>query len=77
MRGVGLVISRFLEVDINTGLLKGMIIVLFYAVLEGIKGITCTQVAQYCVYFRFYGAGNFYFDSNDSKSNSAIEFWRC
>lgn len=49
MRGVGLVFSRFLQVDINTGVIIGMIIVLFYAVLGGMKGITYTQVAQYCV----------------------------
>ena len=49
MRGVGLVFSRFLEVDINTGVIIGVIIVLFYAVLGGMKGITYTQVAQYCV----------------------------
>ncbi|WP_111307430.1 sodium:solute symporter family protein [Confluentibacter sediminis] len=49
MRGVGIVFSRFLEVDINTGVILGMIIVLFYAVLGGMKGITYTQVAQYCV----------------------------
>ncbi|AUS07349.1 sodium:solute symporter family protein [Pseudotamlana carrageenivorans] len=49
MRGVGLVFSRFLEVDINKGVIIGMIIVLFYAVLGGMKGITYTQVAQYCV----------------------------
>ena len=49
MRGVGLVFSRFLEVDINTGVIIGMLIVLFYAVLGGMKGITYTQVAQYCV----------------------------
>ena len=49
MRGVGLVFSRFLEVDINTGVVIGMIIVLFYAVIGGMKGITYTQVAQYCV----------------------------
>ncbi len=49
MRGVGIVFSRFLEVDINTGVFIGMIIVLFYAVLGGMKGITYTQVAQYCV----------------------------
>lgn len=49
MRGVGLVFSRFLEVEINTGVVIGMIIVLFYAVLGGMKGITYTQVAQYCV----------------------------
>lgn len=49
MRGVGLVFSKFLEVDINTGVIIGMVIVLFYAVLGGMKGITYTQVAQYCV----------------------------
>ncbi len=49
MRGVGIVFSRYLEVDINTGVLIGMAIVFFYAVLGGMKGITYTQVAQYCV----------------------------
>lgn len=49
MRGVGVVFSRFLEVDINLGVLIGMSIVFFYAVLGGMKGITYTQVAQYCV----------------------------
>lgn len=49
MRGVGIVFSRFLEVDITTGVLIGMAIVLFYAVIGGMKGITYTQVAQYCV----------------------------
>jgi cation/acetate symporter len=49
MRGVGVVFSRFLEVDINTGVLIGMGIVFFYAVMGGMKGITYTQVAQYCV----------------------------
>ena len=49
MRGVGVVFSRYLEVDIETGVYIGMAIVLFYAVLGGMKGITYTQVAQYCV----------------------------
>ena len=49
MRGVGVVFSRYLEVDITSGVLIGMTIVLFYAVLGGMKGITYTQVAQYCV----------------------------
>ena len=49
MRGVGIVFSRFLEVDINTGVVVGMVIVFIYAVLGGMKGITYTQVAQYCV----------------------------
>ena len=49
MRGVGIVFSRFLEVDIITGLVIGMGIVFVYAVLGGMKGITYTQVAQYCV----------------------------
>jgi cation/acetate symporter len=49
MRGVGLVFSRFLEVPVNVGVIIGMFIVLFYAVLGGMKGITYTQVAQYCV----------------------------
>lgn len=49
MRGVGIVFSRFLEVEINSGVIIGMIIVFIYAVLGGMKGITYTQVAQYCV----------------------------
>ena len=49
MRGVGIVFSRYLEVDIATGVIIGMAIVFFYAVLGGMKGITYTQVAQYCV----------------------------
>jgi cation/acetate symporter len=49
MRGVGIVFSRFLEVDITIGVVIGMGLVFFYAVLGGMKGITYTQVAQYCV----------------------------
>lgn len=49
MRGVGIVFSRFLEVDISLGVIIGMCIVFFYAVLGGMKGITYTQVAQYVV----------------------------
>src|SRR5690606_15314079 len=49
MRGVGIVFSRFLEVDVSVGLLVGMGVVFVYAVLGGMKGITYTQVAQYCV----------------------------
>jgi cation/acetate symporter len=75
MRGVGVVFSRFLEVDINTGVIIGMIIVLFYAVLGGMKGITYTQVAQYCVLiFAFMVPGYFYLHSNDWKPNSAIRY---
>jgi cation/acetate symporter len=54
MRGVGVVFSRFLEVPINTGVIIGMAIVFFYAVLGGMKGITYTQVAQYCVLITAY-----------------------
>lgn len=49
MRGVGVVFGRFLEVDVELGVVVGMAIVFFYAVLGGMKGITYTQVAQYCV----------------------------
>jgi cation/acetate symporter len=49
MRGVGIVFSRFLQVDINTGVIIGMVIVAFFSVLGGMKGITWTQVAQYTV----------------------------
>ncbi len=49
MKGVGVAFSRFLEVDFSTGIMIGVAIVFFYAVLGGMKGITYTQVAQYCV----------------------------
>jgi len=49
MKGVGLAFSRFLEVPFEWGVIIGVVIVLFYAVLGGMKGITYTQVAQYCV----------------------------
>ena len=49
MRGVGVVFSRFLEIPVNYGVVIGMFIVFFYAVLGGMKGITYTQVAQYCI----------------------------
>src|SRR5574338_1516422 len=49
MRGVGIVFSRFLETSIDQGVVIGMILVFFYATLGGMKGITYTQVAQYCV----------------------------
>ena len=49
MRGVGIVFSRFLEVEVATGVIIGMAVVFMYAVLGGMKGITYTQVAQYCV----------------------------
>ncbi len=49
MRGVGVVFSRFLEVPVSTGVIIGMLVVFFYAVLGGMKGITYTQVAQYCI----------------------------
>ncbi|MGK0445511.1 MAG: cation/acetate symporter [Bermanella sp.] len=49
MKGIGVAFSRFLEVSYDTGLLVGMCIVFFYAVLGGMKGITYTQIAQYCI----------------------------
>jgi cation/acetate symporter len=49
MKGIGVAFSRFLETDYETGLLSGMVIVFFYAVLGGMKGITYTQIAQFCV----------------------------
>ncbi|MEO1385035.1 MAG: sodium:solute symporter family protein, partial [Bacteroidota bacterium] len=49
MKGVGIAFSRFLEVDFEIGVMIGIAIVFFYAVLGGMKGITYTQVAQYCV----------------------------
>lgn len=49
MKGIGVAFSRFLELEYDTGLYTGMIIVFFYAVLGGMKGVTYTQIAQYCV----------------------------
>ena len=49
MKGIGVAFSRFLETDYETGLISGMVIVFFYAVLGGMKGITYTQIAQFCV----------------------------
>ena len=49
MRGTGIVFSRFLQVEIDTGIMIGMAVVFVYAVLGGMKGITYTQIAQYCV----------------------------
>lgn len=49
MKGIGVAFSRFLETDYETGLFSGMFIVFFYAVLGGMKGITYTQIAQFCV----------------------------
>ncbi|MGH1441517.1 MAG: sodium:solute symporter family protein [Cellvibrionaceae bacterium] len=49
MKGIGVAFSRFLEVDYNTGLMTGMLIVFIYAVMGGMKGITYTQIAQYCI----------------------------
>ena len=61
MKGVGVAFSRFLQVDYDTGLYVGMIIVLFYAVLGGMKGITYTQIAQYCVLIMaLHHSGHFY-----------------
>ncbi|CAM9936713.1 unnamed protein product, partial [Chrysoparadoxa australica] len=54
MRGVGIVFSRFLDVSINTGVVIGMIVVFFYAVMGGMKGITYTQVAQYVILITAY-----------------------
>ena len=65
MRGVGIVFSRFLEVDIDTGVIIGMLIVLFYAVLGGMKGITYSGCSVLCFDICFYGTSNFYFYTND------------
>ena len=54
MKGIGVAFGRFLEVDYDTGLYTGMTIVFFYAVLGGMKGITYTQIAQYCVLIMAY-----------------------
>jgi cation/acetate symporter len=60
MRGVGIVFSRFLDVDITTGVIIGMGIVFIYSVLGGMKGITYTQVAQFCVLIFAYMVPAFY-----------------
>jgi cation/acetate symporter len=54
MKGIGVAFSRFLETDYETGLYTGMVIVFFYAVLGGMKGITYTQIAQYVVLITAY-----------------------
>lgn len=54
MKGIGVAFSRFLEVDYGTGLLTGMGIVFFYAVMGGMKGITYTQIVQYCILIMAY-----------------------
>lgn len=60
MKGIGIAFSRFLEVDYKTGVVIGMLIVFFYAVLGGMKGITYTQVAQYCILIFAYMAPAFF-----------------
>ena len=76
MRGVGIVFSRFLNVDINQGVYIGMGIVFFYAVLGGMKGITYTQVAQYCVTrLCLPRAGDLYLDDDDRYPDSPTRVW--
>jgi cation/acetate symporter len=64
MKGIGVAFSRFLEVSYDTGLLVGMFIVFFYAVLGGMKGITYTQIAQYCVLILAYTIPAFFISLN-------------
>ena len=76
MRGVGLVFSRFLEVDINTGVIIGMLIVLFYAVLRRDERYHLyTSCSILCLDFCVHGSRYFYINSNDRQSNSTIRFW--
>ncbi len=71
MKGVGVAFGRFLEVDYSTGLLIGMCIVFMYAVLGGMKGITYTQIAQYCVLiFGLHYSCNLYLSAAYRQSNS-------
>ena len=73
MRGVGLVFSRFLEVDIDTGVVIGMIIVLFYAVLRrNERNYLYASSTILCFDFCFYGSCYLYIYSNDRKCNSTI-----
>jgi cation/acetate symporter len=77
MRGVGIVFSRFLEVDIDQGVMFGMVIVFFYAVLGGMKGITYTQVALILrVNFCLSSSGNIYFYFNHRQSHPSAWVWR-
>ncbi len=75
MRGVGVVFARFLKVPVNTGVIIGIIIVFFYAVLGGMKGITYTQVAQYCVLICLYGSSHFYFYSANRPLVATNRVW--
>ncbi len=77
MRGVGIVFSRYLEVSIDNGVYIGMAIVLFYAVLGGMKGITYTQVAQYCVLiFAFMVPAIFISFEMTGNIYSSVRIWR-
>ena len=77
MRGVGVVFARFLEVPINTGVFIGMAYVFIYAVLGGMKGITYTQVAQYCILiFAYMVPAIFISLNNDRKCNSPSRIFK-
>jgi Na+(H+)/acetate symporter ActP len=76
MRGVGVVFSRYLEVDIVTGVLIGMGIVLFYAVLGGMKGITYTQVGAVLRFdLCLYGASDLHLISSHRQCDSTTRLW--
>ena len=74
MRGVGIVFSRFLEVDINQGVIIGMIIVFFYAVLGGMKHYLYPGCSILCFNFCIFSSRNFYFHFNDWKSIPQLGF---
>ena len=72
MKGIGVAFSRFLEVDYGVGLSVGMTIVFFYAVMGGMKGITYTQIAQYCVLIlAYHDSGHLHFAESHGQPDPA------
>ena len=75
IKGVGVAFARFLDVPFDTGVLIGIGIVFFYAVLGGMKGITYSGSSILCFNFCFYSSSYIYITSNDWQSHSSIWFW--
>ena len=77
MKGVGVAFSRFLEIPYDSGVIIGIAIVFFYAVLGGMKGITYTQVAQYCVLIFAFTVPAIYLSlTGNRKSNPSNRIWK-
>ena len=74
MKGVGVAFSRFLELDYDTGLYVGMFIVLIYATLGGMKGITYTQIAQYCVLIFAYTVPAIFISMNHHRPTPCLNW---